>query len=337
MTTSVHQFNKHRRPDHEFIAGAVKFLVVGNACRLKDRRRTPGFIEAIFSTNGFFRWRIADFEDKGKYWDIPFEDVSKFQFEIGSREESPSTIDEFQKTIEKFERPLMVKASSNDRDETNERLEKEAIEIQNWLASRLKIYPEANRFDPTSPAQSREIAAALQSYLDMQGVAEQERLTAETYVLNPSSGEWLKGMQIVLAEMGLKNFTGKVVRTESLFEGLGKKELRRRYLSSRLSFVRAAFRLLGRREVVLLRGMSAEGPWRGGVEKFFSSWTFSKQVAEAFTSFGPDETVRHSYLLKRTFPVEKLFMTFVETTAMNESYQEAEAAVIHDESDRLLW
>ena len=36
--------------------------------------------------------------------------------------------------------------------------------------------------------------------------------------------------------------------------------------------------------------------------------------------------------------VEKLFMTFVETNAMNLSAnQEAEALVIHDESDRPLW
>jgi hypothetical protein len=336
LTTSVHQFNENRRPDHEFIAGAVKFLVAGNACRLKDRRRTPGFIETIFNDSGMFRWRINDFEDSGKYWDVPFEDVSKFQFEIGSREEPASTVNEFQATIDKFQHPLVVEASINNCEDTNQCLEKESIEIQKWLSSELQIVPES-QFDPTAPVHSPEIAAALQRYLDMKGVAEQERLTAETYVLNPSSGEWIKGMQIVLAEMGLKNFSGKAIRTESLFEGLGRKDLRRLYLSSRLSFVRAAFRSLGRREVVLFRGMSAEGPWRGDIEKFFSSWTFSKQVAEAFASFSSDGAVRHSYLVKRTFSVDKLFMTFVETHAMNKSYQEAEATVIHDESDRQLW
>jgi hypothetical protein len=337
MTSSVHQFNENRRPDHEFIAGAERFLVAGNFCRLLDRRRTPGFVEEVFPTTGFFRWRITDFEDKGKYWDIPLEDVSKFQFEIDSREEAPSTIDAFKRTIEKFQEPLIIKAKSMIRDETNNHLLKESVEIENWLESELRICDQQTLDKLTAAAKSTEIAAALRNHMDAQGLAEQERLTAETYVLNPSSGEWLKGMQIVLAEMGLKDFNGKVVRSSSIFEGPGEKELRRRYLFSRLSFVRAVFHLLGRREVVLFRGMSAEGTWRGGAEKFFSSWTFSKRVAEAFTSFDSDGPIGHSYLVKRTFPVEKLFMTHIETDAMNGRYQEAEAVVIHDDGDRLLW
>ena len=69
---SIHQFNPHCLPDDKFVAGDLKYLVAGNACRLMDRRRTPGWVEEIFGEAGFFRWRILDFEDKGKYWERPY-------------------------------------------------------------------------------------------------------------------------------------------------------------------------------------------------------------------------------------------------------------------------
>jgi hypothetical protein len=81
--------------------------------------------------------------------------------------------------------------------------------------------------------------------------------------------------------------------------------------------------------------MAAEGNWNVGSRRFFSSWSFSKEVAEAFVS--SSERARHSYLIKRTFPIEKLFMTCLETAAMNRQYLEHEAVVIHDGNDELLW
>lgn len=50
-----------------------------------DLRRTPGQIESICLDSGFFRWRIKDFEDVGKYWDVPIEDVSRYQFAKSSK------------------------------------------------------------------------------------------------------------------------------------------------------------------------------------------------------------------------------------------------------------
>jgi hypothetical protein len=35
--------------------------------------------------------------------------------------------------------------------------------------------------------------------------------------------------------------------------------------------------------------------------------------------------------------MEKLFLTYVETAAMNKQYQEREAVVIHDADDEKLW
>lgn len=333
----IHQFNPHSRPDDEFVAGHLKYLVAGNACRLMDRRRTPGKIEEISIEAGFFRWRILDFEDKGKYWDVPLEDFVNFQFEIGSREETSLAVTCFLKVIEKFQQPLIVRASSVEREETIQRLQKETGEIQAWLNSRIASFLLDPAFDPANGEPHAEIADALEEYMAIREVAEHERLTSETYVLNPFSGEWIKGMEIVLAEMGIKDFKGKTIRCSNLFEAAGDKDLRSRYLCSRLSFLRAIFTLLGKRDVTLFKGMAAEGPWQAGREKFFSSWTFSKTVAESFASFDADDIMTQSYLLKRTLPIGKLFMTSIETRAMSKRYREAEAVVIHDEPDRMLW
>ena len=53
---------------------------------------------------------------------------------------------------------------------------------------------------------------------------------------NPHSGEMAKGHAIVLAEMGLCPYSGKVVRDRALFAGDGAKERRRAHILLRLAF-----------------------------------------------------------------------------------------------------
>lgn len=36
--------------------------------------------------SGYFRGEISDFENKGKYWDVPFENANPYQFRKGSPE-----------------------------------------------------------------------------------------------------------------------------------------------------------------------------------------------------------------------------------------------------------
>jgi hypothetical protein len=66
---------------------------------------------------------------------------------------------------------------------------------------------------------------------ELRGLAEQERLASEVYVLIPHSGEWIKGMKFVLAEMGLKKFSGSIVRDGNPFLGLGDRRYRRSFYS----------------------------------------------------------------------------------------------------------
>jgi hypothetical protein len=189
--------------------------------------------------------------------------------------------------------------------------------------------------DALSYDHAQVIGHCLTGFMESVSLGDQEELTSQTYVLNPFSGEWIKGLEIACAELGLKEFTGAAPRTSDLFLGPGNKQLRKKYIIHRLAFVRTLFRSLGHHEVVLFRGMAAEGNWHVHSTRFFSSWTFSKEVAEAFVAC--NKRAKHSYLLKRTMSIEKLFLTYVETAAMNRQYREREAIVIHDRDDEMLW
>ncbi len=299
----VHQSYSQVRPDSEFQAGHLKFLCVDNQCRLMDARRTPGVIESV-SPEGFFRWRISDFEDKGEYWDVPLEHVFRYQFELDSRQLPPDQIKILEAQIRVFNQPLSISIQPQKRSETESQISQVEKSASDWLAKNSGSLPSQISVDSLFSDQTQAIGDCLTGYMESSGLGDQETLTSKIYVLNPFSGEWIKGLQITCAELGLKEFTGTMPRTTDIFSGPGNKQLRQKYIVHRLAFVRAVFKSFGYRQVVLFRGMAAEGSWQVHSHRFFSSWTFSKDVAEAFIS--SDERVKHSYLLKRTFPIEKI-------------------------------
>lgn len=324
-------------PDAEFEPGSLAYLLEKNFCRLLDQRRTPGVIEAVDLDAGFFRWRIKDFEDKGRYWDVPIEDVVRYQFSKGSPTLDSTAVHELKRMIERLREPLIVTPTNGQQEKFQSEIDKQAMIASSWLQDHSAFIKNGCTFDFQSTQGSSHISSDLLRFLSEEGVDELERKTADTYVLNPQSGEWMKGMQIVAAEAGMKEFRGSVIRTANLFSGIGTKENRQKYLYSRIGFVIAMFELLGRREVTLYRGMATEGSWSPSSPRFFSSWTFSKTVAEAFALLEPGDKSKNSYLIKRTIPTRKLFMTYIETAEMNRQYEEVEAVVAHDPSDERLW
>ena len=112
------------------------------------------------------------------------------------------------------------------------------------------------------------------SYTDICGVLDLERKTANQYLLNPYSGEWIKGLRIVIAEMGLIDFNDKKPRT-------------------------------------------------------LLSTSFNPEVGKAFSNINRNEQITFSYIIKFTYSIKNLFMTFFETKAFNERYQEQEAVILY--------
>ena len=336
----THQFNENMQPDSEFEAGALKFLMVGNKCRLLDKRRTPGKILFIDMDGGYFRWQISDFEDQGKHWEIPFESVGRYQFALGSKTADEETVAKYEERIRELDKIWDIPTNAASYDETTREIDKIKKDISKWLDGNSSFFKSQSGVDFNSKTGPKSLRADLKNYFENLNLWDLEKKTSEIQVMNPDSGDWIRGIQIVMAEMGLKAYSGPIIRSSREFEGSGSKERRRQYILHRLAFIRTAFQKMGLNELILYRGMASEWQWEPEVDKdsrFWSSWTFSHQVANDFSETSPDNKFKNSYLLKRAIPVEKVFMTYVETEAMNRQYLEAEALVLHGLEDRLLW
>ena len=326
--------------DDFFAPGDLKFLVVGNECRLLDKRRTPGVIKSIDSKGGFFRWEMTDFEDKGNFWDVELERVNTYQFKQDSNVLIPDEIEYLRNRIAALSKHVEIKASKSETLLTNQNLNLCINEIDKWLKHNSMFFRSNQSIDFQSLNGPQLLREDFNRFMSEVGMSDVEVRTAETQVLNPHSGDWIRAMQIVMAEMGLKDFIGRDIRSPDTFRGIGARANRRKYIEYRLGFLRSIFGKLGYREVELYRGMSTEWDWQTNDPKqnrFWSSWTFNYKVGQDFSELKPNTKQKNSYLIKRAIPIDRLFMTFIETDAMNRQYLEAEALVLHGEDDRILW
>ena len=334
---SIHQYNKNVLPDSEFIQGSINFLVPGNKLRLLDNRRTPGIIKQYFHDSAMFQWEITDFEDKGKCWEFPAEEVINYQFAKDSAILEEVKVIQIEQKIKQFQKKLIIKANQQDLKTTVFEIQSLKTSIIDWLNSKSSFFQQNLKLDFHLDTGSKFLTQDLIDYIKSQDLESLEQRTADTTVMNPFSGEWIKGMNIVFAEMGLVDYNDKIPRTKDVFSGEGSKTLRRKYILHRVSFIRAYFELLGISEIILFRGMSSTKVWKPVRPRSLVSFTFNKKFAESFANFGKPKDSKHSYLLKRTIPVEKLFMSYLETEAMNRQYKEAEALIFYDSKDAILW
>ena len=154
---------------------------------------------------------------------------------------------------------------------------------------------------------------------------------ARQFVSNPRSGELVKGHRMVIAELGLVPFEGKVVRDPELFDEPWSRERRAEHVLARLSFVFAVFTGLGHRHLDLYRGLSTEEPLRPARNDTFVSATFSREVAQSHFDCGSPRATR--VLSRQAVAVERVFMTYFETAHMNEQFKEAEAVLLFEKQN----
>ncbi|WDV46475.1 hypothetical protein PV797_01965 [Clostridiaceae bacterium M8S5] len=330
---SIHKYDDNMLPDSEFIKGEYSLLVKGNKCRLLDGGRTTGFIEEVQISEGMFRWRITKYEDEGKCWDLPVEEVIKFQFEKNSDKLEEYHITEISHIVNKYKDKITIEANQNDKIVSESEISIAKEKAICWLKENSLLLKNKERLDLSANEGSEYLYKDLKKYMEYLKLEKEEKMTADSIVLNPNSGEWIKGMCIVLAEMGLVPYRGKEPRTKDVFKGIGSKENRRRYIVNRLGFIRAYFQLLDISSVALYRGMSSEGTWSER-DRTFLHMTFSVEVAKAFSNF-ENNKYKTFYMIKATLPVDKIFMTYLETSQMNEKYKEAEALILYDEELKL--
>jgi len=328
-----YQSDPDSQPDSEFELGDLRFLVVGNRGRLLDARRTPVRVTGLDPDEGTFEVEIQAFEDRGARWRLSLEDVRDYQFAVGSRTAERSTMSVLAEAASRFDRPLVLEADTDATAESLGKVASERAAASDWLAGE-----GVESIDPIRNIADRDgdpvCARLLHAYLDRLDLRPMDTAFSEAFVSNPNAGELIKGHAIVLAELGLCPYTGKVVRSPRLFAGEWSKGRRARHIITRLAFTQALWGRAVPAAVPLYRGMASEHMLDLGRTGSFVSATFSFDVA--LEHFQGAATTRSAAILRQPVPVGRLFMTFLETPAMCRRFQESEAILIGDRANPLF-
>jgi hypothetical protein len=304
----IYESDASAAPDSQFAPGRLIDLVPGARARLLDPRRTPVTVVAVRIETGQFTVRVEAFEDAGTLWIVPLEDVARFQFALGGAkldDDAP-----LRGAIARFDVPLVIDPTA-----APHRASPPSLTLSRLLEER----EAAREFVGPLPALDSYVAErmgepalwrALDRFLDARGVLDVERAFAAQVVSNPWSGELVKGHAIVLAELGLCPFHGKVVRDPATFAGGFARARRAGHILARLAFVAELFG----GPVTVFRGS------REPETASFVSASLSRDVAAANV-----EGRAGQVLAWRT---DRLFMTFMETAEMNRHFREAEALLL---------
>jgi hypothetical protein len=332
---SIYQFNKDQLPDQEYESGAYIHLVKGNQGRLLDPRRTPVQIVNIDLSQGLFVIEILAFEDKNAHWKIPFEEIERYQFKKGEKRAADKTLKEIQQAVERFDRPLHIPCDPTNRSSALDELKIIKSELIQWFHDYSQFFrADGDLPDPHSRMGDPLLWDDLQRFMAEKNLLELEETFASQFVSNPGSGELVKGHRIVLAELGLVPFQGKVIRDEALFNGIWSKERRKEHILHRLAFTQSIFKRLGYERVCLYRAMSSSKEIQPPRNTGFVSATMSAKVAQSHFEAGKDEGFGALY--RQWVPVKRLFMSFYETEQMNRSYQEAEAVLLYEANNLIF-
>ena len=315
-------------PDSLYEPAAIGHLVIGNRGRLLDARRTPVAITGVDAASGLFEVEILAFEDAGAHWRVPFEEVSRFQVARGCDRAEARAIGEYEAVVARLDREMWVDCDPHERARSSRRIGSERRVMERALDA-AAVPPSLDAGGCIDRRTGDEtVASAVHAILSERGLADMDDAFARRYVSNPWSGELVKGHAIVLAELGLCPYRGKIVRDDGLFEGAWSKERRAEHLIVRSALTQALWGRTQSASVTLYRAAATDGPTLPPPPTSFVSATFSRPVAEAHFAGGP--TSRFAIMYRQSVPLHRLFMTFWETSAMSAQYQEAEAVLIGD-------
>ena len=330
----VYQFNPDMLPDTCFNPGDLKYVVPGNECRLLDPRRTPLRVLEVKPASGFFIAEILDFEDKGGRWELPLECVDRCQFAQGSAEASRADVALYTDIILRLDQPLEIQADLSRRATSDASIASLRADIGAWLESESTFLRSGAPLDFSGQTGNPTLWTDLKRYMTEEDLWDVEEAFAEQYVRKYYFGELVKGHRIVLAELGIVSFEGKQVRDPELFGGSWSKQRRADHILHRLAFVRELFERLGHSSVVLYRGFSCQGQPKAARNDTFISATFRLEVA--MSHFNDRDRASTGVLLRESVPIERLFMSFLETAQMNHIYKEAEAVLLHDSANKVF-
>jgi hypothetical protein len=283
---------------------------------------------------GAFTVRIEAFEDAGALWELGLNEVARFQFAREATIAGAAKLAELERSAAHFDRDLVLGCDPDARDDSVRAVRERRAQVRVWLgeqAGQLSADPVAHidslNGDPA-------LYGLVEEFLTGHGLAELERGFTAAFVSNPGAGEVVKGHAIVLAELGLCPYHGKIVRDPDLFSGAWARSHRAQHLLWRLALTQELLAGLQASGLMLYRAASSEETLTSRHPSSLVSATFSRAVAEEHFEGGP--RTRAAVLARQILPIDRAFMTFLETRAMNEQFHEAEAVLLADPANEVF-
>jgi hypothetical protein len=326
----IYQSDPNQAPDSDYVPGTLAHLLAGNRGRLLDDRRTPITVTAVRPETGAFELEIGAFEDAGARWELPLQDVARFQFARDARPAPAAVVADLERARARFDRDTRVDVDPAARAATLARLDTERARAREWLDGRLPGVDVAACV--ARRAGDKALYALCEQYLAARDLAAIDARFAETFVSNAASGEIVKGHAIVLADLGLCPYDGAIVRDPATFDGAWSRARRAEHLVARLALTQALLAALGHAAPTLHRGAAVDGLLPARRPASFVSATFSAAVADAHFEGGPETTTAVRW--RQVVAPERVLMTFLETPAFNARYAEAEAVLVGDPANR---
>lgn len=186
---------------------------------------------------------------------------------------------------------------------------------------------------PADSATSADLAAAAARWWDQQNVADLEQAFSQAWASNPGGDETVKAHLLVLAGLGLADYHGPALRDPARVVGDESIARREHHVLARLGLVRAMFAEAGMAALMLYRGYSLTVPWDPGRHRSLLSATADRAVAESHFSAATPEGL----LQRATIPVERVFMTWLETPQLSQPYRESEVVLLAAEARSALF
>jgi hypothetical protein len=326
MSSPIYESDPEPAPDSDFVDGELSHLLAGNRGRLRDVRRTPLTVTGVMPAIGGFEVEIDAFEDRGARWQLPLTAIGRLQFPRAAPRADEQVFAELRAAAERFDRPLAIPVDAERRARTLGRIDVTQVALRERLSPRLSEIDVADHVRRREG--SRALADTFRELLREHAVAELDEAFARSFVSNPQAGEIVKGHAIVLAELGLCAYRGTIIRDPAAFAGSWAKSRRAEHIILRSAATQALWEALGYGEITLYRGAASDAPFTARPPGSFVSATFAEDVAREHYAGG--STTHSAILSRQRVPTSRLFMTFLETPAMNHPYREAEAVLIGD-------
>jgi len=321
----VYETDPDAAPDSAFVPAELGHLVPGARLRLRDDRRTPLRVLGVDLPRGLVALEVGAFEDAGARWELPVEDVARLQAPRDAPRAPPAQVGALREAVARLDRPLRVPAPAAARAATLARVARERAALRPVLdaagvPARLDVADAVER--RTGPP---ELVALADALVARRGLTELDRAFCEELV-RQGAGEEVKAHAIVLAELGLCPYKGKVLRDPALLEGRRSRARRAEHLVLRMGLAQELWARTGRPTVTLLRAATADGELPPPPRGSFVSATCSRAVAEDHFAGGP--TTRVAVLLRQEVALERVVLSFLETAAMNARFREAEVLLV---------